>query len=202
MSYQVPVYTQAILPPGGCQLYDQPPVYQPIEESNEIRLKRICAKYEISQTFQNKLKQLEGCEIVLLWDNSGSMLNSVQSDNPKIKTRWDESCHTAEVLVDLATIYDPTGIDLYFLNEKPGEQPHRNLKSPDEVRKLFNRQPDGYTPTCRVLRQIFEDKKHIIKERKLIVIIGTDGLPTNDQGDSDIQSLEEILRYERPMKDL
>jgi hypothetical protein len=36
-----------------------------------------------------------------------------------------------------------------------------------------------------------------IQERKLLILIATDGVPTNESGKQDIKSLEYVLRHER-----
>jgi hypothetical protein len=53
----------------------------------------------------------------------------------------------------------------------------------DQVQPLFQNPPGGYTPIPRVLNQIMQDKAAIIREKKMLVLIATDGQPTNDVGD-------------------
>ena len=36
-----------------------------------------------------------------------------------------------------------------------------------------------------------------MQERKLLVLIATDGIPTNDNGQQDVKTLEHVLRRER-----
>ena len=55
----------------------------------------------------------------------------------------------------------------------------------------------GPTPIVRVLRHVLQEKQLEIQERKLLLLIATDGVPTNDQGQQDIKSLEQTLRHER-----
>lgn len=55
----------------------------------------------------------------------------------------------------------------------------------------------GPTPIVRVLRQVLREKQLEIQERKLLVLIATDGVPTDDNGQHDIKSLEHALRHER-----
>ena len=55
----------------------------------------------------------------------------------------------------------------------------------------------GPTPIVRVLRHVLQEKQLEIQERKLLLLIATDGVPTNDQGQQDIKSLEHTLRHER-----
>lgn len=55
----------------------------------------------------------------------------------------------------------------------------------------------GLTPITRVLRQVLQEKKFVIQERKLLVLIATDGVPTDDNGQQDVRAFENVLRYER-----
>ena len=48
-----------------------------------------------------------------------------------------------------------------------------------------------------VLRQIFQEKRQQIHERNLLILIATDGVPTDERGRTDIRTLEHVLRNER-----
>jgi hypothetical protein len=49
----------------------------------------------------------------------------------------------------------------------------------------------------RVLRQILYEKKQQIQERKLLVLIATDGVPTDDDGYQNIEEFRHVLKNER-----
>jgi len=51
------------------------------------------------------------------------------------------------------------------------------------------------------MRQILQDKKNEIKERKLLILLATDGEPTDDEGHLKIDELRYVLEYERKPKD-
>jgi len=55
----------------------------------------------------------------------------------------------------------------------------------------------GPTPIVRVLRYVLREKQLEIQERKLLILIATDGVPTNESGKQDTRSLEYVLRNER-----
>jgi hypothetical protein len=55
----------------------------------------------------------------------------------------------------------------------------------------------GPTPIVRLLRYVLQEKQLEIQERKLLILIATDGVPTNEHGKQDIKSLEYVLRHER-----
>ena len=48
-----------------------------------------------------------------------------------------------------------------------------------------------------VLRRVLRDKQHEIEERKLLILLATDGVPTDNQGHRDIRSFEYVLKHER-----
>jgi Mg-chelatase subunit ChlD len=55
----------------------------------------------------------------------------------------------------------------------------------------------GPTPIVRVLRQVLREKTKEIEERNVLVLIATDGAPTDDQGNLKIDELRKVLKYER-----
>lgn len=80
---------------------------------------------------------------------------------------------------------------------------------PVEILQLENRKEGfflsqlGPTPIVRVLRYVLREKQLEIQERKLLLLLATDGVPTNENGKQDIKSLEYVLRHERtPVKNV
>jgi hypothetical protein len=59
----------------------------------------------------------------------------------------------------------------------------------------------GPTPIVRVMRQVLHNKKKEIEERKLLILLATDGAPTDDKGHLKINELRHVLEYERKPKD-
>ncbi|CAF0790949.1 unnamed protein product [Adineta ricciae] len=155
--------------------------------------------------FQNedrltRLRALEGFEIVMILDDSSSMRTPIidrdQEDvSPfsQLPTRWDELKHVTSIVVDLAATLDPDGIDIFFLNRPP--LLHVNHSS--ALNETFSKPPNGPTPLTQVLRDVLTLKRAHILDRKLLLLIATDGLPTNDRGQSDLMALEKLLRHER-----
>ena len=47
------------------------------------------------------------------------------------------------------------------------------------------------------MREVLENKKQEIQERKLLILIATDGAPTDDQGHQNINELKHVLKHER-----
>lgn len=108
-------------------------------------------------------------------------------------TRWDELKQIVSITVDIGSALDPDGVDVYFLNRPPLFR----VKHSAELAPAFANPPKGVTPITRVLRQILQAKQNEAIERRLLIIIATDGLPTDDYGKADIGTLERVLKYER-----
>jgi hypothetical protein len=88
---------------------------------------------------------------------------------------------------------DKDGLDLYFLNRATV----LNVTSSEQVAGVFNAPPAGLTPTTPVLQHVLAAKKAISVERKVLIIIATDGAPTNAQGEIDTAGLRHVLASER-----
>jgi hypothetical protein len=162
------------------------------------KLREVCARHEIRPDFAAKLRQLEEYEIVALFDDSGSMGTQVkalpgtfQDPFAPVPTRWSEAKLHASITVDLAACLDPDGIDIRFLN-RPG---FSNVATSAQVTGAFARPPNGYTPLVRAVQGIFEEKAAVIKERKMLLIILTDGQPTDDRGHGQVREFEELMRH-------
>lgn len=108
-------------------------------------------------------------------------------------TRWDELKQIVSITVDIASVLDPDGIDIYFLNRPP----MLRVKNSSELLPAFTNPPNGLTPITRVLLQILDAKKTAIQERKLLIIIATDGQPTDEFGTTNITALEHVLKRQR-----
>jgi hypothetical protein len=165
-------------------------------ESREIRYANILNQYEISSEFSNRLQtHLAMTKIVYVYDDSGSM-NSVLSESPLNSglfkaTRWDELKNFSRVSIDLASIFNPEGIDIYFLNRPVA----RAVKHINDLEPYLIDKPSGFTPMRRILERVLVDNsKTKLGERKLLIVIVTDGEPTNDQGKQDIKGLKKVLQ--------
>jgi hypothetical protein len=140
-------------------------------------------EYEISNEYAIKLRQLEGYDIVFICDDSGSMKTKVTTPNTKkfdevMTTRWDEMKNIVSVVTKLGIILDDDGVDLYFLNREPVF----GVTSQEQIDVMFAVPPSGYTPILKTLKQVIKDKAHALAEKKLLIIIATDGEPTDENG--------------------
>ena len=100
---------------------------------------------------------------------------------------------TVSIVVDIASAFDPDGVDVYFLNREP----MYHVRSAADLEILFAMAPEGATPLVPVLRQVLREKRNQIYERKLLILIATDGIPTDERERPDIRTLEHVLREER-----
>ncbi|CAF1421909.1 unnamed protein product [Adineta steineri] len=153
-------------------------------------------RYEISPSFAERLHKLKGYEIVFICDDSGSMTAPIgENTNPlqNQRTRWDELKQTVSIVVELASILDTDGVDVYFLNREP----MLNVRNSSDLEIVFAMDPEGATPIVPVLRQVLKDKRNQIYERNLLVLIATDGVPTDERERTDIHTLEHVLKNER-----
>lgn len=170
------------------------------EDAQQAKFAAIASRYEITDYYAKKMKQVEGFEIVLILDDSGSMNTPTKLGNASSKsvTRWEELKSSVGVIVDLASVMDKDGIDLYFLNRGT----LKNVSDSSQVTNWFAQPAGGFTPLNQVLRKVIQDKKDIAMEKKLLIIIFTDGVPdeTNepaDKGEKGIDTLQKILKKER-----
>ncbi|CAF4740904.1 unnamed protein product [Rotaria sp. Silwood1] len=153
-------------------------------------------RYNINETFATKLRGLHGYEIVFVCDDSGSMqapIGHASGPGQQRSTRWEELKKTVSIVVDLASTLDPDGVDIYFLNRKP----LLNVHSSKELNSTFTVPPNGATPIVRILRQVLHDKKQEIQKRKLLIVIATDGIPTDNNGQPNVQEFFQVLAHER-----
>ncbi|CAF3453434.1 unnamed protein product [Rotaria socialis] len=172
-------------------------------DPNEIRLRKfehLIHKYNINADYAFRLRALEGFEIVMIIDDSTSMRTPTIDKNRQdlsafgqLPTRWDELKHVVSIVVDLASALDPDGIDIFFLNR----QPLLHVFDSAQLDETFSQLPDGPTPITRLLSYVLNLKRSHANDRKLLILIATDGVPTDENGKNDLDGLEKVLRYER-----
>ena len=193
---------------------DAPPPYQELpnqsfqndaqpQQSREQIFRNVLFKYEISQTYANMLQQLQGFKIVFIFDDSSSM-NSVLEESPlndlnKNKmmkaTRWEELQYFASISIEIANLFNDS-TDVYFLNKPP----IRNINNIDFLLNFLKQnKPNGYTPLNKIFNQVLNENVNYIREKKLLIIILTDGEPTDDYGNGDIKNFKRSLLSRDPM---
>ena len=171
--------------------------------NREDKFREIIRKHEISVEYANRLQQLNGYKVVFIFDDSGSM-NTTLQDSPLNTsntlfraTRWDELQYFSNIALDIASLFDPNGSDVYFLNRSPS--PVKNVRDPSDLRAYFAQKPNGFTPLSRVLMNVLNDNNaNRLGEKKLLIIIATDGEPTNDNGKVNIAEFKSALMSRNP----
>ncbi|CAF1077321.1 unnamed protein product [Didymodactylos carnosus] len=109
-------------------------------------------------------------------------------------TRWDELCSIVKIVLEIGTIFDTNGVDLYFLN-RPA---FLRIKDPRDVERAFTNPPSGFTALAPALRDILQlPAARPGYDKKLLIFIATDGAPTDDNGDPDLAEFERVMREER-----
>jgi hypothetical protein len=196
-----PVYGSPSAPSYGTEQATQSQNQAPLSKGQQFA--EIINKYEINTDYAGRLQLLNNFKIVFLLDDSSSM-NSVLSDSPLNKpgtfmkaTRWNEAEYFSSISVEIANIFDANGTDIYFLNHQP---PLRNIRNLAEFQSQFRLiKPNGYTPLTKALTRIFNDNKDLLNERPLLVIVLTDGEPTDERGHSDIYNFKHSLKNRKPI---
>jgi hypothetical protein len=164
------------------------------------RLQTIAAQFEIRPDWIMRLRELESFDICVVADDSGSMATPVKSStnnntNPygALQTRWTELRQTLSIVVELGSALNDHGIDVFFLNRPPVLQ----ARSARDVQPAFDHKPpQGFTPLTRVVQSILAAK--VNSERNLLLLIATDGQPTDDRGNVDIPQFISTLKSKGP----
>ena len=157
----------------------------------DAQLAAILSKYEILKEMAERLRLLQDFEIVIVCDDSGSMMTIVDGSQ---RTRWNELCSIVKIVIEIGVIFDSNGIDIYFLNR----QSYPKVKNPAQVDQAFTPNPSGYTPLVPILERIFESPlSQPGRDKKLLVFVATDGEPTDEDGNPDVPELERLMRVKR-----
>lgn len=159
------------------------------------QFKQVCGLYEINPYFAERMKALEGYEIIIVADDSGSMMSIINSFCPygKAATRWDELKITVGIVVDIAATMDRNGVDVYFLNRPP----IKNITNHSQLDATFSVKPNGGTCIVPILRSIL----HVKTDSPRLIILATDGQPTDNFGNINTHELKTVLQYERGPND-
>jgi hypothetical protein len=163
------------------------------------KLQYLAQQHEIRGDWIQRLRVLEGFSIVMLCDDSGSMATPCQTGSGgggpvdpfgRMPTRWSELQSTCSTVVQLASALDPVGaIDVHFLNRPPV----LGVQDPSQLQPAFAIPPNGYTPITAAIRSIMQHKQRDLAERRLLLVIATDGQPTDAYGNVQIQEFLNTL---------
>ncbi len=161
-----------------------------IADARMAKLAVLARQFEIRRDFISRLRALENFGIVMLLDDSGSMNTAVDAparsgSDPfgRVRTRWIELCETASVVCEIGTALNDAGVDVYFLNRPPA----LGVTSAAQLQPYFMASPpQGYTPLTSRFNYVLQQKREVLHERNLLVLVATDGEPTDEAGARDI----------------
>lgn len=155
---------------------------------------QLVKRHELKPPVPQQLRSvLTDCKIVLLCDDSGSMRNPVveEGNDPfaaqKI-TRWSELKKLASVIVEFITAVNDEGLDIHFLNRDT----KYGVKDMTGLQQVFANQPDGNTPLIRALRKIYGQYIGSLAGKQLLIVVVTDGEPTDGNRDDLYWALKDI----------
>lgn len=155
---------------------------------NEYKFADICQTHEISGVFATYLRTLINYKIVILADDSGSMNTLTNYNEP----RWNELCRFVQTVFSITEMVENSPLDVYFLN-RPSLLGVQQLQ---QITNVFTQKPKGGTPIVPVLRQILAapyDRSYLGR----LVIICTDGEPTDENNRVNTKQLRDVLVSKR-----
>jgi hypothetical protein len=145
-------------------------------------------KYNISKIMRRDILEASTHDIFVIIDDSGSMQTKTKDE----RTRWQEALELASVVADIGGAICEYGIHIKFINQNVM---HTNIKNSQFVVPLFSNGPGGYTPLSNSLDQVIQLKT----EKPKLIIIATDGKPTDDDGHDDTARFINILKKRDPI---
>ena len=173
------------------------PMEQPIQGSDFMTNQGIIQKYQISSFLAQKLPILQNYIVVFILDDSGSM--NIQSSgipgyNQAI-TRWDELKYFTKTAIEIVSTYSQNGCDAFFLNRAPV----KNIRDFNQLIESFYNRPNGVTPLTKAVQTILQDNPaQSLHGKNLLIIILTDGEPTDLNGKVSIQEFKNSLLSRPP----
>lgn len=159
---------------------------------NEYKFTEICQHYEISGIFADHLRSLINYRVVIIADDSGSMNTLTTYGEP----RWNELCRFVTTVFSITEMIENSPLDVYFLN-RPSIV---NVQQLNQITEAFNFKPKGATPIVPILRHILSEPYDPSYAGR-IVIICTDGEPTDEQGRVNTKQLYNVLMCQRKRND-
>lgn len=145
-------------------------------------------KYVIDKKYSQHISFVNNKRIILVIDDSGSM-------NLKTETgfsRWNQVINATKIIIKLATLVD--NIDIYFLNRYD----KLNVSDYSDIEQSFESDPAGVTPLNKTIEKI--NARYSREYYHNLVVILTDGAPTNSYGYPDIRTLKQTIKYMDPEK--
>lgn len=135
----------------------------------------VVKRYSISNFFASKICELENYKICIICDDSGSMSLASKNESIPFETRWSEVQEAQKIIVDISSIFDKTGINIYYLNREP----IINVCTSEDLYNYeqFLSTPCGFTPLGETIERVIQETLDF--EKRILLIIFTDGEPNN-----------------------
>jgi len=147
----------------------------------------------IHPRFWSMLNVMTEFDFTFIVDNSGSMSNFLSRSwvCGGLKTRYDELRSGAGHIVEIIAAIDDDGFDLYTLNKvHNGDQVESqygdfggsrfvNICDPRQVENIFSTPPHGRTPLNGAVNAALHDHEMKNNGKPLMLLISTDGCPTD-----------------------
>jgi hypothetical protein len=157
--------------------------------SPEVKLDLVIKKYNIHHLFSEHMSVLKNYKLVLCVDDSSSMNNAIiESNNGCVLSRYEEIKTIIDMLINITKIYDNDGLDVHFLNKNPVY----NITDYGSVKHILDKIPSGHTPLRHITKGIFHHYKYI--DKPLLLIVVTDGLPTDNNGNENLEAYINLLK--------
>ena len=115
----------------------------------KAELRKVAFNFDMSPHIAEHLMTLKDFKIVILVDNSGSMNTPINGTNMS-RTRWNELREFLPMVIKIAVIFNPNGVDIYFLNGEP----LLGVTDPSQLDERFSHDPKGHTPLAKVFEQV------------------------------------------------
>mmetsp|Transcript_37904 Transcript_37904/g.108695 ORF Transcript_37904/g.108695 Transcript_37904/m.108695 type:complete len:241 (-) Transcript_37904:3-725(-) len=143
------------------------------------RLEAVLQRFEITIAQANDLVVLSDYQILVIADDSSSMLNNALPMHMRVRgqptrRRWDELRETLAEVVEIASCFDQNGIDIHFLNRAP----ITHVKSGQDAnfKQAFAQPPQVRTPLTETLKRVSKSPQG---EKPVLLFIFTDGEPSD-----------------------
>lgn len=160
---------------------------------DEDKFRELCLTHEVSEKFAAYVRLLIDYKVVIIADDSGSMKAKVDGGP---NTRWGELCQFVNTVFTVTQVIENSPLDLCFLNRASVTR----IEKLEEIQSIFRDPPHGYTPITRILREVLKQRYDSTYKGRLILIC-TDGQPTDDKGNIRIDELKRVLENERSVND-
>lgn len=142
------------------------------------KLTAVLNRFEISIAEAQDLVVLQDYEMCVIADDSGSMAQAAEPSHMRVlgqpaKSRWNELTETIGAVVEIASCFDESGVDVFFLNRAPVMKV-KHCNDSAFVRAL-EKGPGGGTPLTETMARVASQVAN--SEKKVLLFVLTDGEP-------------------------